>query len=197
MLTEDDYFSDDENEEYRVPTFPLTSFNSQMLEDYKEHVANNPSHVLADYVHQYLKQENAIARKLQDWAHKSHYLNLAERMNISPNLNSGDPLDWLDFLIKIATKAEKILEIDHRAMQELSKNDPGAYAQSLLYRRAWCNKGEDVGDFHENHLRSYLSPKSSETVDDHIAWYLYIESRPLQPISQDIKRITSTPPPTL
>ncbi len=180
----------DLNDGDSIPSFPLCVFNENIQERYDELLMNTSKENLIEYVNKRMEIENAITRQLQCWAKKSNYHHLSNRLQLPHDLNSGDILIWLDFIIQIAMKAERILGIDDKAMTHLSKDDPGAYAQALLYRRAYCLKDDAIGDFTDNHLRKWLSDEYS----DHAPWLLYVERYSVTPIISRLERVTSIPP---
>ena len=181
-----DYLEAD-NEFYPPPSFPMTL---KMQDEFKAFLLDCPKEELVEHAHQFLNIENDLVKQLQEWSSLSDCRNLANRMKIDHNFNSPNPQEWVKFLIQIATKAERMLSIDKKAMGSLASNDPGAYAQALLFRRAFCFDGYSVGDFTKNHLRDELSFSAS----DHALWLLYVERFPDNPLPQKIERVTAAPP---
>ncbi|MDH5967994.1 hypothetical protein L8R96_19745 [Vibrio aestuarianus] len=181
-----DYLEED-NEFYPAPSFPMTL---KMKDEFKAFLFDCSKEELVEHAHQFLSIENDIVKQLQDWSTLSDCRNLANRMKIDHNFNSPNLQEWVKFLIQIATKAERMLSIDKKAMSSLASNDPGAYAQALLFRRAFCFDRYSVGDFTKNHLRDELSFSAS----DHALWLLYVERFPDNPLPQKIERVTAAPP---
>jgi hypothetical protein len=183
----DHNYLEEDNETYPAPSFPMTL---KMKDEFKAFLFDCSKEELVEHVHQFLSIENDIVKQLQDWSTLSDCRNLANRMKIDHNFNSPNLQEWVKFLIQIATKAERMLSIDKKAMSSLASNDPGAYAQALLFRRAFCFDRYSVGDFTKNHLRDELSFSAS----DHALWLLYVERFPDNPLPQKIERVTAAPP---
>lgn len=181
-----DYLEED-HECYPISSFPM---NLKMQDEFKAFLLDCPQEKLVEYVNQFVSIENDIVKQLQDWSMQSDYQGLASCMKIDHNFNSVNLQDWIKFLIHIATKAEKVLSIDKQAMSYLSKYDPGAYAQALLFRRACCFESDSVGNFTDNALRYNLSREC----EDHALWFLYVEKFPKNPLLRKLGRVTSTPP---
>ncbi|WP_300320752.1 hypothetical protein [Idiomarina sp.] len=84
------------------------------------------------------------------------------------------------YLTKIAKQLSSLLRADTKAMAQLARDDPGAYAKSLSYRRAKILPGEPLGKFSENLLSAYIAGQNKSFNRDHSHWYLMCESGQLE-----------------
>ncbi|MDH5939989.1 hypothetical protein L8R84_28490, partial [Vibrio splendidus] len=111
-----DYLEED-NEFYPAPSFPMTL---KMKDEFKAFLFDCSKEELVEHAHQFLSIENDIVKQLQDWSSLSDCRNLANCMKIDHNFNSPNLQEWVKFLIQIATKAERMLSIDKKAMSSLA-----------------------------------------------------------------------------
>lgn len=181
-------YSQEEGRSY--PIIPLCPLTLKIQKDYKELLSHCSQDELALYAGQFMSIEKSIVEQLQELSRNVDFNSLSTQLQISHDSDSNKLQDWVGFLIQIALKADKVLSIDKQAMSYLSKYDPGAYAQALLYRRACCFENDSVGNFTDNALRYNLSREC----EDHALWFLYVEKFPKNPLLRKLGRVTSTPP---
>ncbi|MDC5821890.1 hypothetical protein OPW19_18940 [Vibrio europaeus] len=188
MLTEDDYYSRDQDTDYIVPSFSVSSFNAGLLEKHKLLVAEQSKDTMTEYVWERMEFENSMVRKMQDWACHANIQQLSESLQIPNDPHSFDVFDWLDFLIEVAQKSQKLLKYDALAMDILAKEDPGVYAQTLICRRFVCRQQDSLRHLTDNKLARRLSPKNPLNPANHDMkeWYIYAEKHGSRGISERI-----------
>ena len=79
-------------------------------------------------------------------------------------------------LVKVAKQHSELLRADKISMKKLARDDPGAYAKALSYRRMSAKEGKPLGKFTENILSSYISGDNRRFDQDHTQWFVLCES---------------------
>lgn len=185
-------------DEYEVTghdlSIPLSVINTDIERVIKSLVRNMPQEQLEKSALEYLKFENKINSKIENWAKLNDVYRLSRYLEVKSSLYSKDTMEWIDFLITIAISAEKIFRDDEIAMTRLAKDDPATYAQMMLYRKRQTLGRTGYGKYKENYLKKYVEHTENDglTSLEHLRWHSYIEGhgdnlrKPLTPLSDNI-----------
>lgn len=181
------YYSEDENDHYRIPDYQLVSMNKSAIRELLINTIERSQDDKDETLEKLIINENAISRMIQDWLGDSYLQPFLNSLHLSYNENeSHDIFVWVKLLIDIARRAERIMDLDKKASRYLMYVDPGAYSLNLLARQKFKHSSDYVGDYCKNYLKVATGNKKilSKEYQD---WFMFVETHS-QP--DNLKRVT-------
>lgn len=177
------YREDEGSDFYVIPNIPDTrksSRNPKKLQEEVDYIAGLPLDTRKDEIRTILEQQNRIIRTVQNWADESRPELMAELLKLEHNLHGEDSsvLDWVEFLVGIASVSQKVLEREMVTTRELARRDPGAYVMLFHLRRGLTGK-LNIDIFSQNILKDVYERTffSNEKKPDHLEWFDFIENQ--------------------